>query len=73
MNKPQIEALKEFGRVVLIAAVSAGLVAAQAAVGLITDPITNVGLATLIAALIKAWDKYVHKNPAIDANGVVPF
>lgn len=71
--KAILEGLKEFGRVVLIAAVSAALVAAQAALGLITDPIINIALCTLIASLIKAWDKYVHKNEAIQANGIVPF
>lgn len=71
--KALLEGLKEFGRIVLIAAVSAGLVAAQAALGLVTDPIVNVLLATLLGGLIKAWDKYVHKNEAIRANGVVPF
>lgn len=75
VNKSQarIEGLKEFGRIVLIAAVSSALVAAQAAAGVITDPVINVGLVTLLTSLGKAWDKYLHKNQETQAKGLVPF
>ncbi len=72
MNTAQLEALKEFGRLVLIAAVTAGLMAGQAALGLITDPIVNVLLGTFIGAVIKAWDKFVHKSDS-SSTGLVPF
>lgn len=65
--KAALEALKEFGRLVLIAAVSAGLSSGVAALNLIHDPIILVGLSTFLTFIGKAWDKYIHKS---DANGV---
>lgn len=73
MKNPKLEGLKEFGRVILISVVSAGIVAAQAAAGLVTDPIMNVALVALLASLGKAFDKYIHENDNINANGLVPF
>lgn len=68
-----IEGLKEFGRVVVIAAVSAGIVAAQAAAGLIQDPIANIILITMLTSIGKAWDKKVHEDETDARTGVVPF
>ena len=62
-----VEALKEFARLVLIAAVSAGIAAGTAALSLIHDPIILAALTTLLTFIGKAWDKYVHKS---DANGI---
>lgn len=62
--KAALEALKEFGRLVLIAGISAGLSAGVAAINLIHDPIILVGLSTFLTFLGKAWDKYLHKSDA---------
>lgn len=69
----RIEGLKEFGRVVLFSAITAALLGGQAALGLITDPIVNVVLGGFILSLLKAWDRYQHKNPETDSNGLAPF
>ena len=72
MNQAQIKALKEFARLVVIALVSAGLMAAQAYVGLITDPMWAVPLTFLVGAILKAWDKYKHED-STSSTGIVPF
>lgn len=67
------EGVKEFARVVLIAAVSAALVAAQAWAGLITDPLWNTIFVIALSAIGKAFDRFVHKNPETTAKGILPF
>lgn len=64
--KAAIEALKEFARLVVIAAVSAAIAAATAALNLIHDPIILMGLSTFLTFIGKAWDKYIHKSDAND-------
>ena len=68
-----VEALKEFGRLVFIAAVTAALAGAGVLVGLINDPLTFAIVTSVLTSLGKAWDKYVHKSDSTPANGVVPF
>jgi hypothetical protein len=68
-----VEGLKELGRVVLIAAVSAAIVAAQAWAGVVTDPFWNTVLTLVLTAVGKAWDRYIHKNPTNNLKGIVPF
>lgn len=71
------EALKEVGRLALIAAVTASLVAIQAWAGGITDPTTNAILTIVIGAAIRAWDKYRYAKtkalPDEKTAGVLPF
>lgn len=68
-----VKALKEFGRLVLIAAVTAAITGAGVLVGLINDPLTFAIVNSVLATLTKAWDKYVHESKATDATGIVPF
>lgn len=68
-----IEGVKEFGRVVVIGAVSAGIVYLQALAGGIQDVALQVALLSLLTSVGKAVDKFVHKNDNINANGIVPF
>lgn len=71
------EALKEVGRLALIAAISGALVAIQAWIGGISDPTTNGILTLVIGALIRAWDKYRYTKtkalPEEKTAGVLPF
>lgn len=68
-----VEALKEFARLVFIAAVTAALAGAGVLIGFINDPLTFAIVTSVLTTLGKAWDKYVHKSDATSANGVVPF
>lgn len=68
-----LEGVKEFLRLVVIAAVSAALAAAGAYVANINDPMVVVIATTFLSYIVKAWDKYVHKNETTSSNGVVPF
>ena len=71
-KKAFVEALKEFGRLILIAAVSAALAGATVLIGFL-DPLWATVAGTFLTFFAKAWDKYVHKSDATIANGVVPF
>lgn len=75
ISDPQaaFKALKEFLRIVLIGAVSAGIAAGSQAVGLLHDPILVVGLGTFLTVLGKSFDKYIHENDNINANGITGF
>lgn len=68
-----LEGVKEFLRLVVIAAVSAGLAAAAAYFTNFNDPMVVVIGTTFLSYIIKAWDKYIHKSDATPSNGVVPF
>lgn len=66
MNKQAlIEALKELGRVLLFAAVSWGI----SYLGSLPQN-ESVMIGTV---LLKALDKYIHKNENMRANGLAPF
>jgi len=67
-----IEALKEFLRIVLIAAVSAALAGAANLVGLL-DPFWATVVTTLLTFIGKAWDKYIHKSTATTLTGITGF
>lgn len=66
------KALKEFGRVVVIAAVSALLAGATVLITQL-DPLYAAVAAAALTAIGKAWDKYVHESEHTDATGIVPF
>jgi hypothetical protein len=68
-----IEGAKELGRVVLIAAVSAGLTAALSWASGLDDKSVQFIIVSILTAAGKAWDKYVHENPETTAKGIVPF
>ena len=53
------EAVKEFLRVVLFAAIGSALAAGAAAANLVNDPILQVAIVTLVTSIGKAWDKYI--------------
>lgn len=72
-NKALLESFKEFARLVVFAAIGSGLAAAGSAVNLLPKPWMVVGAAVGIASLGKAWDKFIHEDPSINANGIVPF
>ena len=61
-----VEALKELGRLVLIAAVSAALAGASSVIGLL-DPTTAAIAGIVLSVLVKAWGTYLHKS---DANNI---
>lgn len=67
------EGIKEFGRVVLIAVVSAAITAATSYVAGIHDPIVQAVLLSVLTGLGKAWDKKVHADLTTDRQGVLPF
>lgn len=68
-----VEGVKEFFRVVVLAAVSAALTAALSYASGLHDPLLQLALVTALTSLGKAWDKFVHKNPETNAKGVLPF
>lgn len=76
-TKAFIEALKEVGRLALIAAVSAALVAVQSFVTGLEDQTANIILGGVIGLAIKAVDKYRYKKTKEDATvkttGLLPF
>jgi len=55
-----VEALKELGRLVVIAAISAALAGATAVIGLF-EPTTAAIAGAVLSVVVKAWDKYLHK------------
>lgn len=67
-----VEALKEFGRLVLIAAVSAALAGGSAVIGLL-DPVAAAVAGVFLATLAKAWDKYLHKADNGITTGLTGF
>lgn len=66
------KAVKEFGRVVVIAAVSAALAGAAVLITSL-DPLYAAVAGAALTAIGKAWDKYVHESEATSATGIVPF
>jgi uncharacterized membrane protein len=66
------KAVKEFLRIVVIAAVSAALAGATVFVGFL-DPLAGAVLGAVLTTIGKAWDKYVHESEATKATGIVPF
>lgn len=68
-----IEGVKEFGRVVIIAGVSAAITAALSWAAGIHDPTVQLVVITVLTGLGKGWDKQVHEDPTIAAKGIVPF
>lgn len=66
------KAALEFARMVFITAVSAALAGAAVLIGLL-DPFWAAVATAALTSLGKAWDKYVHKSDATNANGIVPF
>lgn len=71
------ESLKEVGRLALIAAVTAALLAIQSWAGGISDPTTNAILGLVIGTAVRAWDKYRYAKtkalPDEKTSGVLPF
>ena len=73
MNKQAlIEGTKELGRVVLVALIPIILASVNTQTGEITLNMQIV-TATALVALLKAVDKYVHKEPGTKSNGILPF
>lgn len=68
-----IEALKEFGRLLIFGAIGGIIAALAASVNLLPEPWMQVAAASLIATIAKAWDKFIHKDENISANGLLPF
>lgn len=73
-----VEGIKEFARVVLIAAVSAAVTAGLSAAttfvtGAHLDPFTQGIILSGLTGLGKAWDKKVHADLTTDRKGIVPF
>lgn len=67
-----VEALKELGRLVLIAAISAALAGASAVIGLL-DPTAAAIAGVFLSVLAKAWDKYLHKADNGITTGLTGF
>lgn len=67
-----VKAVKEFLRIVFIAAVSAGLAGAAVLITSL-DPLYAAVAAAALTAIGKAWDKYVHESDATKSTGIVPF
>lgn len=67
------KSIKDILRLVVFAAIGAAIAAAGAAVNLLPEPWMVVGVASLIASIGKAWDKYTHESTATDRTGVLPF
>ena len=72
-KKALIDGLKEFARLVIFGAIGGAIAAAGAAVNLLPEPWMVTTAAGVITFIGKAWDKYVHKNENIEANGILPF
>lgn len=64
------EAIKEAGRLALLAAVSAIIAYLTQWLGMQDQSELVVVVGTLV---LRAVDKYVNKNENINANGIVPF
>lgn len=68
VNKPAIiKALKELGRLVVL---SLPALAIQIISG---NPDLTLQYGGTILFLLKGIDQYIHKNPSINANGLLPF
>lgn len=71
-------AAKEAARVIVLAAVSAGI---TAVVGVLVAAVSNAHLGPVEAAIIigaltsagKAWDRAIHDDPSTTSTGIVPF
>ena len=73
MNKQAlIEGAKELGRVIVIAILPILMASVNTQTGEVNINM-QILLAALIIALLKAVDKYVHKEPNIDSKGILPF
>lgn len=64
------EGVKEVGRLALFAALSA-------AAAWLTDKLSgldpNSVWVIVGTVILRFWDKYRHKNPAVKSNGIAPF
>ena len=73
MNKQAlIEGAKELGRVIVIAILPILMASINTQTGEININM-QILLAALIIALLKAVDRYVHKEPNIKSKGILPF
>lgn len=72
MNKQRLQlAVKEFGRIVVLAIPSV-IVAALIQV-LSNDPQLSTGVGALVLAALRSYDKGLHDDPTTNAKGIVPF
>jgi hypothetical protein len=62
-----LKGLKEFGRLVILGIPA---LAIQVVSG---DPTLTLQYGTPILFVLRALDKYIHENPAINAKGILPF
>lgn len=73
MNKQAvIESAKELGRVMVISVLPILMSSINTQTGEININ-WQIVLAALIVAFLKAIDKYIHKEPEIKAQGLLPF
>lgn len=68
-----VEGIKEFFRVVVLAAVSAGLTAGISYAGGIEDQVLQASLVMALTGIGRAIDKFIHDNPKIKSAGIIPF
>lgn len=65
---PIIEGLKEFARIVTLAALPLAATALEAG-----QLFTKATLITLAVAVLRGVDAYIHQNKSIKANGLLPW
>lgn len=68
MSKAFVEAIKEFGRIVLLSVLPVVATALEAG-----SLFTKAMLVALAVALLRGLDAYIHERKDIKANGLVPF
>ena len=68
MSKALVEATKEFGRIVLLAAVPVVATALESG-----SLFTKAMLVALAVAVLRAIDSYIHERKDIKVNGLIPF
>ena len=68
MDSASVATIKEVGRLVIFAAIGAGL---TALIGIVAEVPTTTSTA-IISLILRAVDKYIHKAD-VQANGLLPF